>query len=213
MDWATSEIVTVLAFLLPGLVAATVFYSLTAYSRPNEFGYIVQALAFTVAAQAATWIVLILANLTWDVNSWPAGVETVISVFSAIALALIMAGFVNHDVAHSFLRIIRVTKETSYSSEWYSAFHRFDESFVVLHMKGGRRLYGWPQEWPSHPDQGHFIIADPEWLTDSARLPITGVSVILIPGSEVDMVEFLTPMWSDGTEGAENDKSAKPSPE
>ena len=177
MDWATSEVVTVLAFLLPGLVAATVFYSLTAYPRPNEFGYITQALAFTVAAQAATWIVMALVSLAWDVNSWHSGVETVFSVSCAIVLALVMAWVVNHDIAHSLLRFVGITRETSYPSEWYSAFHRFDDGFVVLHMKGGRRLYGWPQEWPSHPNQGHFIIAEPEWLTDEARLPITGVQL------------------------------------
>ena len=191
MDWATSEIVTVLAFLLPGLVAATVFYSLTAYSRPNEFGYVVQALAFTVIAQAATWIVLTLANLTWEADSWPSGIETVISVLSAIALALVMALLVNHDVAHSLLRIIGVTKETSYSSEWYSAFHRFDDCFVVLHLKGGRRLYGWPQEWPSQPGNGHFIIAEGEWLLEDESQPLEGGSIMLIPGAEVEMVEFI----------------------
>ena len=89
MDWATSEAVTVLAFLLPGLVAAAVFYSLTAYSRPNSFGYVVQALAFTVAAQAVSWIILTLGGLAWDIGSWPPGVETVFSVFSAVLLALL----------------------------------------------------------------------------------------------------------------------------
>ncbi len=199
MDWATSEVVTVLAFLLPGLVAAAIFYSLTAYSRPNEFGYVVQALAFTVAAQAISWIILTLGDLAWDVESWPSGVETVFSVFSAILLAVFMACLVNHDIAHSFLRKIGVTKETSYSSEWYSAFHRFDDCFVVLHLKGGRRLYGWPQEWPSQPGKGHFIIAEGEWLVESERHPLSGVSIVLIPGREVEMVEFMETTLSEGS--------------
>ena len=191
MDWASSEVVTVLAFLLPGLVAAAVFYSLTAYPRPNEFGHVVQALAFTMAAQAVTWILLALVGLAWEVNSWHSGVETVFSVGSAIALALVMAWLVNHDVAHNTLRFLRVTKETSYSSEWYSAFHRFDNCFVVLHLKGGRRLYGWPQEWPSQPGGGHFIMAEGEWLIEEKRQPLEGVSIILIPGEDVEMVEFM----------------------
>ena len=200
MDWATNEVISVLAFLLPGLVATVVFYSLTAYSRPNEFGHIVQALAFTVAAQAFTWIFLTLASLTWDVDSWPSGTETVFSVLSAIVLALVVAWFVNHDLAHTFLRLINITKETSYPSEWYSAFHRYDECFVVLHLKGGRRLYGWPQEWPSQPGVGHFIIAEGEWLVDNESQPLDGVSIILIPGEEVEMVEFMEPALSEFSE-------------
>ena len=191
MDWATSEIVTVLAFLLPGLVAAAVFYSLTAYSRPNEFGYIVQALAFTVASQAVTWIVLTLASLNWEEDSWPSGVETVISVFSAIALALVMAWLVNHDVAHNILRLLKVTRETSYPSEWYGAFAENNRHYVVLHLKNGNRLYGWPEEWPSKPDQGHFQISEFEWLVDEERQELTGVSVLLVPAQDVDMIEFI----------------------
>ena len=199
MDWATNEVVTVLAFLLPGLVAAAVFYSLTAYSRPNEFGYVVQALAFTVAAQAVSWTILTLGSLAWDIGSWPSGVETVFSVFSAVLLAVFMAWLVNHDVAHSLLRIVGVTKETSYSSEWYSAFHRFDDCFVVLHLRGGRRLYGWPQEWPSQPGRGHFIIAEGEWLVEGERHPLSGVSIVLIPGPEVEMVEFMEETVGEGS--------------
>ena len=194
MDWATSEIVTVLTFLLPGLVAAAVFYSLTAYPRPNVFGHIVQALAFTVAAQAVTWIFVTLANLAWEVSSWPPGTEAVVSVLSAIALALAMAAFVNHDIAHNFLRLLRITKETSYPSEWYSAFHRYNQCFVVLHLKGGRRLYGWPQEWPGQPREGHFIIAEGEWLFENKTQPtqpLDGVSIILVSSQEVEMVEFM----------------------
>ena len=34
MNWASGEIVGVLSFLLPGFVAAAIFYSLTSY--PNQ---------------------------------------------------------------------------------------------------------------------------------------------------------------------------------
>lgn len=38
MSWASSEIVSIFVFLLPGFVAAAVFYSLSSYPKPNEFG-------------------------------------------------------------------------------------------------------------------------------------------------------------------------------
>lgn len=59
-------------------------------------------------------------------------------------------------------------------------------------LNGGRRLYGWPSEWPSSPKEGHFFIQDGEWLLeDNEREPIEGVVAILISVSEVEMVEFL----------------------
>ena len=87
-----------------------------------------------------------------------------------------------------------ITKETSYPSEWYSAFSRLSDCYVVLHLNGRRRLYGWPSEWPSSPKEGHFFIQDGEWLLENnEREPIEGVVAILISVSEVEMVEFLPP--------------------
>ena len=51
MNWASSEIVGVLSFLLPGFVAAAIFYSLTSYPKPSPFDRVVQALIFTVIGE------------------------------------------------------------------------------------------------------------------------------------------------------------------
>ena len=62
----------------------------------------------------------------------------------------------------------------------------------VLHLAEGRRLYGWPEEWPDHPDSGHFLIDQPEWLLDDGRrAPLYNVEKTLVPASDVEMVEFL----------------------
>ena len=101
----------------------------------------------------------------------------------------------NTDSLHRVLRWLGVTTETSYPTEWYSAFSRHRGCYVVLHLEGERRLYGWPVEWPSAPDNGHFRLAEAEWLTRNEdgqkRVPMEGVSAILIPVAIVEMVEFL----------------------
>ena len=85
------------------------------------------------------------------------------------------------------------TKETSHPSEWYSTFVRHGEnSYIVLHLQGERRLYGFAEEWPSDPKNGHFRIAEAEWLTaDGESVQMDGVAAILIPVGKVTMIEFL----------------------
>ena len=61
----------------------------------------------------------------------------------------------------------------------------------MLHLKGQRRLFGWPKEWPNRPDNKHFLIEECEWLEDDVGKPIPGVSHMLIPAAEVETVEFL----------------------
>ena len=89
---------------------------------------------------------------------WTDATEIVVSVGIALLLGFIAIFFSNTDTLHRFARFLRLTRETSYSSEWYSAFHHNTDCYVVLHLHGQRRLYGWPEEWPSRPDQGHFRI-------------------------------------------------------
>ncbi len=186
MNLVANEVVSVLVFLLPGFVAATIFFSLTSNPKPREFERVIQALIFTLIGQA-----IIAAGLLIGVPPLDRGWELLVPVLIAVAIGLIAAGVSNHDLAHRVLRYMGFTKETSYPSEWYSAFARNPDCYVVLHLKGERRLYGWPEEWPSHSDQGHFRIAEGEWLIDDDRRPATGVSAIVAPASEVEMVEFL----------------------
>ena len=66
MNWASSEIVGVLSFLLPGFVAAAIFYSLTSYPKPSPFDRVVQALIFTVIGKAITDGVLFFGRIVDD---------------------------------------------------------------------------------------------------------------------------------------------------
>ena len=187
MSWASNEVVEILTFLLPGFVAAAIFYSLTSHPKPGTFERIVQALIFTTVVQA----IIVALNIAIDsksIGEWGPGPPVLI----AIILALLATYVSNNDTAHWILRRLRFTRETSYPTEWYSAFSRHHGCYVVLHLNGQRRLYGWPEEWPSRPDEGHFRIAEGEWLTDDDRHPITGVSAILVSAGEVEMVEFLS---------------------
>ena len=198
MPWASSEVVNVLAFLLPGFVAAVIYYSLTSHPKPSAFERVIQALIFTAIIQAVVALLPdsiptaeldIGADAPWD-PVWPVAV--------AAAVALLVVVVVNYDLAHGLLRRLRLTRETSYVSEWDSSFVQNDGCYVVLHLSGQRRLYGWPYEWPSDPERGYFRITQAEWLTDEGGTPLEQVSGILVSVGEVEMVEFVQP--DDSTE-------------
>lgn len=191
MPWASSEVVNVLAFLLPGFVAAAIYYSLTSHPKPSAFERLIQALIFTAVIQAVVALlpdslpspeIDIGADAPWD-PVWPVAI--------AVAVAFTIVVVVNYDLAHALLRRLRITRETSHASEWYAAFADNSGRYVVLHLDGKRRLFGWPTEWPSDPGKGHFRITEGEWLIDEGRQALEGVDGILIPVGEIEMVEFL----------------------
>ena len=191
MSWASSEAVAILSFLLPGLVAVTVFHMFTSHPKPSEFERIVQALIFTILVQAIAELLLWIGRLLGHDAQWREESEIMVSVGVALILGLIAVSLSNTDMLHRFMRFLRLTKETSYPSELASAFHHNPDCYVVLHLQGQRRLYGWPEEWPSRPAKGHFRIAEGEWLIGDERIPAAGVTTIVVPAKKVDMVEFL----------------------
>lgn len=134
MSGTSSEVVRVLLFLLPGFVAAAIFYSLTSYPKPGAFDRIVQALIFTVIGQAIVEFLLVIDSSAKTDNQWLERWEPALPVLIAIILGLVASYASNRDTVHRILRCLGVTRETSYPSEWYSAFSRHHGCFVVLHL-------------------------------------------------------------------------------
>ena len=59
-------------------------------------------------------------------------------------------------------------------------------------MAGGRRISGYPIEWPTEPTIGHFRLTDAAWIDDNnIETPLDGDESILIEAKQVEMVELL----------------------
>ncbi len=202
MDNFSQDFVTILKFLLPGFVAAWIFYSLTSYPKPSQFERVIQALIFTIFIQALVtifeYISLYLGQYK-SFGSWDDSSSLVASIVVALMLGLFFSYFANNDKIHKYLRDKGISRETSFPSEWFGAFLK-DVTFVVLHLHDERRLYGWPIEWPSEPTKGHFVIADPSWLDEGKELRITNVKNILIDVNDVKWVEFIDMTWEKDNE-------------
>lgn len=203
METFAKDFVTLLQFLLPGFISAWVFYGLTSYPKPSQFERVVQALIFTIIIQA---LVFLFKKITFFIGNfyylthWNSRSDVMCSIVIALIIGLLFSYYANNDKLHKKLRGWHITKETSYPSEWYGEFET-NVTFVVLHLDGERRIYGWPIEWPSDPRKGHFVLKQVSWLNDEARnekyrqIPLTGVDSIMIDVREVLWVEFMEKTW------------------
>ena len=63
---------------------------------------------------------------------------------------------------------------------------------MVLQLCDGRRLYGWPKEWPIEPDKRQFYIMLPSWIQDDGRqIDLPQLDGILMSVKDVRWVEFV----------------------
>ena len=198
MSSVTTTTIEILQYLLPGFLCAWIFYSFTSHEKPQQLEQLIQALIFTLVIQVAVVIFKYLVGIYSSCFVWEDSSELVLSTASALFMGFLFAAFANNDWFHKIVRWFRISTETSYPSEWYGELSS-QKHFVVLHLDGERRLYGWPKEWPSSPDTGHFAIVEGEWLVDeteqtpAANEPVTRPDVVLVRASDVEMIEFVKP--------------------
>jgi hypothetical protein len=194
MTQLPSDAIELLAFLLPGFAAAWIFYGLTSHPKPSQFERVVQALIFTFVIQAFLPLLRVLfLKLGEAVTLGHWGKES--ELFGSLFLALVLGGLVayctNNDSFHRKLRSLGFTSRTSHPSEWFCAFTE-NITYVILHLKDGRRLYGWPKEWPIDPDKGQFYIQVPSWIDAEANtIDLPQLDGILVHVKDVDWVEFI----------------------
>ncbi len=149
------ELINILIFLLPGFLAAAIFYRLTAFSdetsgilgflaaaifywltahtKPGTFGQVVQALIFTFIAHILFSIFSTEQIKLPEEPSLELNRSIIWLILIAVCLGLLFAWISNKDLTHKLFRYMRITKENSYPSEWYSAFSRHPSRFVVLY--------------------------------------------------------------------------------
>jgi hypothetical protein len=192
--------VFLITYLLPGFLAAWVFYGLTSHPKPTQFERVVQALIFTFIIQTFVpgirWLMELLGQGV-SIGPWTDTSESVTSFTLAMLFGATLAYITNADSFHKKLRAANFTSRTSHPSEWYAVLAE-KVTYVILHLDDGRRLYGWPKEWPIECDRGQFYIMQPSWIIDDeSQIELPQLDGILVKAEDVKWIEFLHMTESD----------------
>ena len=194
MGEISKDILTLLTQLMPGFLTAWVVYGLTTYTKPVQFERIVQVLIYSFIVNALVLVIekilLYIGNII-SFGVWDHSVEVITSTSTAIILGIVLSYFMTNDSFFGLARRLNLTSRTPYPSEWYGAFAT-NPRYIVLHLEGSRRIYGYPVEWPTEPNSGHFRLTDAAWLNeDNTQILLETDDSILIPAKTVEIVEFL----------------------
>lgn len=192
MPELSKDLVTLLQYLAPGFVVAWVFFSLTSHNKPSQFERVVQALIFTVVIQLLvkfeTAIALWLGQKV-DLGTWTSTSSLAASLITALTVGVVLS-VGTHGDAHALLRKWGLSSRSSHPCEWFGIFKEY-QRFVVLHLKDGTRIFGWPKVWPSKAQSGHFFITSAHrTAADGEQQDLPHLDGILIDAKDVSWVEF-----------------------
>lgn len=195
MELPSSDLLELFMKLLPGFLAAGAFHALTPYPKRDVFERVVAALIFTLFAHLIVTAVRVLCVWigTWGfkMGEWSAEADLTWGAAAGLTMGIAWAHVVNNGLSHSLLRRLGTTKKTSLPSQWFSAFAQHAR-YIILQLKDGLRLMGWPLEWPDEPDSGHFLLQRPTWvLDDGSRAAMHQIEAYLVSAKDVEAVEFL----------------------
>lgn len=194
MGETSKDVLTLLTQLMPGFLTAWVVYGLTTYTKPPQFERVVQALIYSFLVNGLVTILevaLLFAGKTFKLGVWDKSSEVMASTVIALLLGVLLSYYMRNDAFFRLARRLRLTTRTPFPSEWYGAF-AVRPRYLVLHLTGGRRLSGYPVEWPTEPTVGHFRLTDAAWVNDeNIETPLDGDESILIEAKQVEMVELL----------------------
>jgi hypothetical protein len=194
MPELSKETAALFHYLLPGLLAAWVFYGLTSHAKPSQFERVIQALIFTFLVQAilpiAQWLLESI-GAQFALRPWDGVSETLASAFVALLLGAYLAYLTNKDSLHKWIRATGFTTRASHPSEWHGVLSA-RRNYVVLHLADERRLSGYPKVWPSEPEKGHFFIVQPAWLSETGEQNLlSGIEGLLVNTKDVKWIEFI----------------------
>jgi hypothetical protein len=176
----------VLLALLPGFLTAQVVHVLVVREERSPFERVIQALVFTFLSHVL-WHFLKAVWLTDTTN------DLLGLAICALIWGLALTWTINVGFVHDFLRWCRLTQSDSRPSEWYDAFYD-TRQHVILHLKDGRRLFGWPRIYPLRADKGHMLLEGAEWLDRPEKVAGKVREVaMLIDVHDLQFVEFVPP--------------------
>jgi hypothetical protein len=195
---STGEIPVVLLLLLPGFVAVQVFNWVSHRRRLSDFETLLWVLISSFALLAPTTIIWhalddavpSLSHLVRNPTALPMRVAGMLYILAVPSGWL--AGHLDRSqvLEHAFLKL-QVDLERRHDV-WYLAFR--DAYYVIVYLKGGAIMYGWPRMTTTNRDGGpaelyltNTLVWDSETQKWVGQEAITGV---WLDAASIERIEF-----------------------
>ena len=109
MDAISREAIQILQYLLPGFLAAWIFYGLTPYEVPSQFERVIHALILTLIIQAFVYLEKLSLDglgrpLSLSISDDPS--RLIASTISAVLVGIVFSVCANRDTFHGLARTL-----------------------------------------------------------------------------------------------------------
>jgi hypothetical protein len=190
------DLIPVLVFLLPGFVSAGIVALLVIRKPAEPFSRVIEAFIFTMLNLALFTVLKSLVTripgLKLNNHDFFTSGNLLIMTACAVLVGIVWSYEANNQFIFGILRKLKITSKTTKPSVWIDVLSE-TEVYVVVHLKDGRRVYGWPLRYSDDVSERAIFLEQATWLTDEGgALNDPPISIFLDKESEIAFVEFVT---------------------
>ena len=216
------QALNVLIFLLPGFVATAFLDALTVPGKRTDFQRFVSALMLTFVIYII--YVLVLDNtpvllMEQDQNGVKVyGIQLVKGAMVwlfiiTVAISILLAVSINHDLHMKIFRKIGITKRTSRVSVWHDVFMD-QKHYVVVNFEDGRRIVGWPEHFCDDVNERSLFLSSSAWIDTSGdeqkKIELDNHGILITDNAKISTIEFVKHTidevaTNDNNQGSEGD--------
>ena len=199
MNYA-NEFLSNLILLLPGLLAGILYNTLRHRRVSSPMVFVFEAAIFTgviylsvnLVCHYADWNLIVTVDATEKSGSTITFSPDWVLIILSIIFSVIIPGFwswiTKRDYHTWIFRFLKCTDLTSKETAWEDVFSREDR-YVIIHRKGGNKIYGWPEFSSVSSEKREIYISEPSFIKDREFADTSSVG-FLIMLEDGDMVEF-----------------------
>jgi len=194
----TQETINVLFLLMPGFVAGRVLDTVVTRENGDTFAKIAEALVFSFLIYAVTnfamdWEPLVTQTKTANGSQYVFSTNLPLLAMTlglSFILPLVVGAFIHNDIHTRLFRFLHITDKTSRTTVWQDVYVN-EKRHVLVSLKDGRRIYGWPMYYSHRPKENHLYLFQPARVGDDGEFIECETHGILLDYATIEFIEFM----------------------
>ncbi len=192
------ELINVLIFLFPGLIAVSIYDTIVSVKKVDGIKWITKAFIFSFSIYLISYFSfnispvslhekVINSETIYSINI--SGKSMLLITGISIILPLLIAFIINNDYLTKLLRKVNITTKTSRISTWTDVMLDI-QKHVTINFKDGKMLYGWIMYHSPYGKDENMYIYKPSWIEDGEYIDLQ-IHGILIYTEDIESIYFL----------------------
>ena len=191
----------IILMLFPGFLTLAIKNGLATTKEKTGVDKIVEAIAFSLVDYGVYLLIssslglsLIEVQIQKEVMQFTGlNIQNIILILAiAILIGILVATLLERGWLYKILGKLKITYLTGRITVWNDVFSSYRKIWVLVHLKDGRKIIGWPRYYSEDPIRRELFLTNAAWMADDGQFTdVEGEGILITEGCGIDLIEIL----------------------